>query len=347
MKKITIVSLAAVAVLLGIVYFGRKEAVKKDVVATPMTRKIRIGYNATNFNHSPAMIAFEKDIFRQNGLEVTPVLLKSGNEIQQALAANQIDLGITGSTNYFNPIAKGVPIKIIMPLVSLPSTIYVREGSGIKEIADLRGKRLGVNPSASSDMLLVLTVLKQYGIDKDDIKFVQVEKALKPIALVEKREIDASVLVESDKPQFEKAGAEELLGWKNSIYPKQAYTRNVAAVNTDFLRDNNEAVAAFVHSMIAAQKFIRDNNEEAATIAAAHMKKVANVEGMTPEKVQKAFGELQFMVWEDPASLQSIADTAFDLGELKTKLSTDQLMDLRFAPVLEQAQKDIYEKENN
>ena len=47
---------------------------------------IRIGYNMESFNSGPIMIAYEADLFDKHNLKVELVLLKSGREVQQALA---------------------------------------------------------------------------------------------------------------------------------------------------------------------------------------------------------------------------------------------------------------------
>lgn len=344
MKKYYTIGVVVIILLvtIGIGRHLNAPAVSTTNTPTATLFTIRVGYSASNFNHSPTIIALETGIFQKNELNVVPVLLKSGNEIQQAMIANQIDIGVTGSTNFFAPISKGAPIKFIMPIVSLPSTIYVNKESNIKALADLRGKRIGIAPGASSSMLLLLTVLNHENINKDDITLVNIEKNIMPMVLTQKKEIDAAILVNSEKPVFDKVGAVELQSWKDSIYPQQAYTRNVAAVNTDFLAQNENAVRYFVQSMIDAEKYIKENNEKSAGLISQHMQKVAGVPDMTTEKVQKAFKDINLMLWEDPQNLQKIADTSFAVGELKTKLTLDQMFDQRFAPMLEKAQQEIY-----
>lgn len=344
MKKIYLVGIIIFLALIGLGINNRInnkiETAGKPTPKTPV--ELRIGYSITSLNHAPTMVAIEKGIFSKYGLSVKTVALKNGGDVAQALAAGQIDLGAGGVTNFFTPIDNGVPIKFIMPIMAGPSSIRVRKDSGITTLAQLKNARIGVEPNMSSDTLVVLQVLKEENIETKNLNLVPIEKTLRPIALLQKKEIDASVINSSDVNNYDPKLSMELKGWAESIYPKQSYLRGGVVVNTNYLDANPEIITNYVKAITEAQKFLKENPAESARLVTEHMRKVSGSTNTTAEKNEKGFNEIVFMVWDDPQIIQKIADTSFSVGQLKHQLTLDQMYDQRFAPMLKQAQQEIF-----
>lgn len=217
----------------------------------------------------------------------------------------------------------------------------VRKDSDINSLSQLEGKTVGIEQAVGNDTLVVLRVLQEEKIDRNKINFVTIEKALRPIALLQKKQIDASVTNDSELQTYNPDLAKELPGWLASEFPKKAFLRNVAGVNTDYLKNNSAAVEKYVKAMIDAQKMIKENPQESANAVANYLSKTTDVK-ISAEKVLDSFRLTTFMVWDKPEVIQSIADTAYSVGDLKTKLSIDQILEQKFAPLQARAQQEIY-----
>src|SRR5512142_2147229 len=112
---------------------------------------LRVGKSVPQaFSFVPLDIGTKNGIFKKNGLEIDAAAFGGDAKMQQAMAADSIDVGI-GSGPAMAFIAKGAPIKAIAAMAGRPLllTLVVRPDGSIKSVADLRGKRVGVSTVGS------------------------------------------------------------------------------------------------------------------------------------------------------------------------------------------------------
>src|SRR5437868_5946034 len=90
-------------------------------------------------------VGIRKGIFTAQGLDVEAVEFNGGARMQQALAANSIDMGFAGSTD-LAAIYKGAPAKAVAAIGGPPLDfgVTVRADGPIRSIDDLRGRKVGV-----------------------------------------------------------------------------------------------------------------------------------------------------------------------------------------------------------
>ncbi len=91
---------------------------------------------------------FEKELKAHLGLKIFPTTRVLMNEIKKG----NVHLAIFGPTEYVIAKKEGIPVKPFIALVAKATgansgtCIYVRKDSGIKNINDLKGKKLGIAP---------------------------------------------------------------------------------------------------------------------------------------------------------------------------------------------------------
>ena len=118
--------------------------------------KVKIGY--LRFQISlPTFVAAEKGLFEQEGLKVELTPFESGTLIISALMAGRIDANCCSAITGFWFAEQATPgqSKIFLaygtPSLKNPSFVaIVKKDSPIKELKDLKGKRVGTYPGASS-----------------------------------------------------------------------------------------------------------------------------------------------------------------------------------------------------
>lgn len=121
-------------------------------------------------------------------LEVIP--FASSTEIKNAVVSGDLELGVTGITSALQGAAAGEQVVVVASAADGGSAIVAREDSGITEVADLAGKRIGFVPASAQDVLLRLT-LRDVGLDPErDVELVNVGFADMAAAL-DKGDIDA------------------------------------------------------------------------------------------------------------------------------------------------------------
>ncbi len=339
MRKINIYSLIVILIIIGslLLYF---------FLAQPDDVDIKIGYNVESVNLAPIMIAYDKDIFNKHGLKVRLVPLKSGNETKQALATGQIDIGSAGVNNFFIPISKGAPVKILAPLALSSTYLFVRPDNQIKTLNDLAGKTVAARIGSSSNLALRFA-LKQEGVDSSNMTFLDINKTYRPIALMEKKIVDAALAQEFMDVIFKQAGAVILEEWVTKGYLKQSLPNTVISVNTDFMVKNLKKTETFIEALVDSHKFIIDNPDESAALVAKHIALgSAGAMEYSVDDIKKTWQNTKYVLWYDPNIFVEASKISREIGDIENELSLEQLFDLSFRSKLEAAQIEVYGPKN-
>jgi sulfonate transport system substrate-binding protein len=147
--------------------------------AAEAPKEIRIGYQK-----SVGALLIAKDRgdlqkrLERSGTTVTWVEFQSGPPLIEALHAGAIDFGYTGDTPPIYAEAAGVDFVYVasIPQPGKSAGILVRDGSGIKTLADLRGKKIAVVKGSSAHNVLV-QVLAKAKVEWSDITPVYLQPA--------------------------------------------------------------------------------------------------------------------------------------------------------------------------
>jgi NMT1/THI5 like protein len=129
-------------------------------VLDAQTQKIRIAYSSRSNTITPLYVAASKGFFREEGLEVE--LIQVSPRLG-AMAVMNGDVSFTTSfVSTFRGILQGLPLKVI--LIALKKGMYflvVRPE--IRDIQDLKGKKLGVATVRGTDQLVAGELLRSKG----------------------------------------------------------------------------------------------------------------------------------------------------------------------------------------
>lgn len=309
---------------------------------------VRIGYNTESIANASIIVAYEKGYFQKHGISPQMVPLKSGREVMQALAADQVDLGIGSITNFMQAMAKGAPIRIIAASASSPSFIFIRPNENLSKFTDLYGKNVLVNASGINDLFFRLA-MNEENIDLNKMQFADIERAYQVIALMEKKAVDAVIVSEQDAEVLIKAGAVILPEWETKGYAKRFLPRNSVVINTGFLNRQETAVENFLNAIADAHRLINGHPTEAADILSKHIKDGSGGAVIRlPEEIagQWKNKEVINMIWQDPAITMELVKKARELGIIDKELALQDVYDLRFENKLTAAQKEIYGETN-
>ena len=156
--------------------------------------RLKIGYR-TIVMSLPTFVAAEKGLFEQEGLKVELIPFESGTLSIGALMAGRIDANCSSAITEYWFAEQGAPgqFKIFLtygtPSLKNPSFVaIVKKDSPLKGLKDLKGKRVGTNPGASSQELAKAIIRTQ--IDPEDVTLEELPPAVLISALAAGR-IDA------------------------------------------------------------------------------------------------------------------------------------------------------------
>src|ERR1700730_17246832 len=136
--------------------------------------KIRLGKAVPNsFAFGAAEVGIEAKIFEQEGLEIQVTSFRGDAQMQQALAADSLDVGL-GSGPALGFRAKGAPAIGVAGMYGPPANLalVLPVDAPVRSIADLRGKRIGVTTTGSLTDWLVRELSLQQGWGSNGIEIV-------------------------------------------------------------------------------------------------------------------------------------------------------------------------------
>src|ERR1700746_3347378 len=194
--------------------------------------KIRLGKAVPNsFAFGAAEVGIEAKIFEQEGLEIELPSFRGDAQLQQALAAGSIDVGL-GSGPGLGFRAKGGPAIGVAAMYGPPANLalVVRFDTPIKALIDLKGKRIGVTTAGSLTDWLVRELSRQQGWGSDGIKIVALGSIQARLAAMERGELDGTVQEAANGYQLEDEGKTRNLLLFGSIV-KDFYTHVIYATD--------------------------------------------------------------------------------------------------------------------
>lgn len=120
-------------------------------------------------------IAQDDGFFARQGLHVSIKKIASSQSVIAAQLAGQVDIGAGSYIPYISAQASGARFRILAEGSTLRAgtrALVVAAGSPITSIADLIGKRIGVNNTNSIGTLLIDALLTESGIAPDKVHLV-------------------------------------------------------------------------------------------------------------------------------------------------------------------------------
>ncbi|HUV37124.1 MAG TPA: ABC transporter substrate-binding protein [Patescibacteria group bacterium] len=293
---------------------------------------LRFGYNASNANHGPLMVAIEKGLFEKQGVAVKLFPFRRGRDITQALGAGQIDVATGALSGFIAAIAQGAPVKIIAMCTVGQTVVYVRPGETVKTLVDLKGKRIGMGRTTGGSGLHFQSVLQRNGLSLEtDMEYVNTSREQAAMALMMHRTIDAYVTHAYFESKLEEIGAIPLPGWESEGYLREMWPRTSVAVRSDFLNEQADVIERFLAGYIEAHLFVRENPGEAASIIARHItEKCEGVVTFTREEVEEAWASLKYVVPYDTNHVRNLAHISHQLGLVDADLPAEMIVDDRF-----------------
>ncbi|WP_153771944.1 ABC transporter substrate-binding protein [Labrenzia sp. CE80] len=134
----------------------------------------------TNPDHAPVITAKTKGFFEAEGLDVELIEPADPAMPPKLVAAGQGDIAISYQPTLHAQIHEGLPLKRIGTLVATPlNSVIVLEDGPVKELSDLKGKKIGFSVSGFEDAMLG-QMLKTVGLGFDDVELINVNFALSP-----------------------------------------------------------------------------------------------------------------------------------------------------------------------
>ncbi|HEY4142569.1 MAG TPA: ABC transporter substrate-binding protein [Pseudolabrys sp.] len=202
--------------------------------------------------HMPVIIAKELGLYKKAGLDVDIVSLGDGVKVYRALLAGNIDFGLTPGAPTIIGRSNGATIKALSAnLPKLEASLIVR--ADIKTMADLKGKRIGIQEPGGFADLLSRSVLRAAKIDPKDVNFVSI--ASEDVPALVANQVDTAILhVEQEMLAKSKVPDLHSVARLWELEPKTLYTFLSASEKT--IKDKPAVVQAVISANIEATRIM-------------------------------------------------------------------------------------------
>jgi ABC-type nitrate/sulfonate/bicarbonate transport system substrate-binding protein len=130
---------------------------------------VRIGYVSRSILDMPYIIARDRGLFREEGLEPELIFMKAAQTIP-AMLAGGIDFGTATGTAVAAAVS-GVDVRIVFALTDKPSFDLIAAPS-ITSVQQLRGKKLGVTAYGALAEILARQILIANKVPADQVTFL-------------------------------------------------------------------------------------------------------------------------------------------------------------------------------
>lgn len=261
-----------------------------------------------------------KEVEQRTGYQVTYRKLGSGAEVVRALASGAIHIGEAGSSPFAAALSQGVPIEVFWVLDDIheAEALVARNGSGVKQLADLKGKKIGL-PFVSTTHFHALVALQAAGVDPQTVKIVN----LRPpeiLAAWERGDIDATFVWDPVLAKVKQSGTVIATSGQIAAQTGKA-TFDGLAVTRAFAREHDAFLTQFVQVLADADRAYTAH-KAAWTVDSPAVKAVAKWTGAEASTVPASLALYAFVPpaeqasakWlgggKDSVAAQSLAATA-------------------------------------
>jgi putative hydroxymethylpyrimidine transport system substrate-binding protein len=163
-------------------------ALARATTATPFT--IILDW-FVNPDHAPLFAAKYSGAFARAGLDVKLIAPTDPDLPPRLLAAGKADACLSYQPQLYLLVDQGLPVRRTGTLINKPlNTLTALGSSGIKTLADLKGKKIGYSV-AGMETVQIATMLKSVGLALSDVTLVNINFNL--VTSLQSHEVDAVI----------------------------------------------------------------------------------------------------------------------------------------------------------
>jgi NitT/TauT family transport system substrate-binding protein len=297
--------LLAVSCVIALALFG--------LAGTASAQHLRIGKaGAEAFSFVPAEVGQQMGFYKKYGVDITISSFGGDAKVQQAMAAGSIDIGL-GSGPGMAFIAKGSPVKGVAAMADQPLifALVVRNDGSVKNVADLKGRIVGVSGVGSVTNWIITEISRQHGWGVEGIRRVGLGNDANRVAALKTKSIDAAIVNIAVALKFVHRGEGKILMRFGDLV-KDFHIHVIFATNK-IIAEHPEAVRGFLAGWFETIRYMRHNKAKTVEIA----KGVMHTDDATTSEI---YDEVMPMFNEDghfkPKALAALARSYVDLKTL-------------------------------
>ncbi len=293
-------------------------------------QKLRVGKSqADSFSFVPVDIGIEHGFFKKYGVEVESSGFAGDAKLQQAIAADAVDVGI-GSGPALAFVAKGNPEIGIAAMANQPLLLdlSVQKDGPITSAADLKAKTISVSTAGSLTEWLVRETSRQQGWGPDGIKIAYLGANSAQIAAMRAHNVDGFVADVALAYKLQEDNVSRILVRFGNIVSD--FHIHVIYATTKAVETRPNDLRGFLAGWFDTIAYIRQNKQ-------VMVAKAAEIMNISPEIASRAYDDVMPMFSDtgrfNPKALAILSKSFVEMGVLDKEPDMSKLYTEQFLPV--------------
>ena len=298
-------------------------------VSSASAETLRVGKAGREaFSFVPVDIGVRAGIFKQHGLDIEIANFGGDAKLQQAMAADGIDIAL-GSGPGLAFIAKGSPVKGIAAMAGPPLlfALVVRNDDTVKTVDDLKGRKIGISTVGSVTSWIISEVSRQRGWGYTGIAQVPIGENAARVAAVRSKALDGCIVDLASALNYEQRGEGRILLRFGDLV-KDFIIHVIFATDTAIAK-RPEALRGFMAGWLETIAYMHQNKAKSVEIA-------AEVMGTDTETAARIYDELMPMFSDtgrfDPKALAVLRRSFVEMKTLPEEPDMSKLYTEAFLP---------------
>lgn len=220
----------------------------------------------------PMAVMLDRKIDLKHGIKVVATEVSGPPAAYTRMKAGEADISFGGWESIAVFRSQNIDWFNAFPLVTLYNDIMVKKDSPIKDIADLKGKKIGFygGPSGTSTLLTRALIAKDWGFDIDKESKVFYQAAPLLMGMLDKGELDAVLMLDPLYAKNMVTGNYRSIGNISDLYMQKEGKRPLLVnvnVSGKFAKSNPEALKNFITALKESEQVLRDDLSVWTTLA--------------------------------------------------------------------------------
>jgi NitT/TauT family transport system substrate-binding protein len=291
--------------------------------------KLRVGKAQPDaFSFVPVDIGIEQGFFKNHGVEVESAGFAGDAKLQQAIAADAIDIAI-GSGPALAFVAKGNPELGVAAMANQPLLLVlsVQKDGPIRDLADLKGRTISVSTAGSLTEWLVRELSRQQGWGPDGIQIAALGSNPAQVAAFRTKQVDGFVADVALAYKLAEEGTGRILVRFGNLVTD--FHIHVIYASTKAIATRPEDVRGFLAGWFDTIAFIRANKPVMVHAAAQIMNISDEIASRTYDEVMPMFSDTGKF---NPKALAILSRSFVEMNVLPAAPDMTKLYTERFLP---------------
>lgn len=305
---------------------------------TSSDETIRMGYSGSSLviSQYPLWLPEALGYWEEEGLDVQVDGYPGNSELLQAVAADRLDISSSTSVPLLDAVAENQPLKSYYNIYTGSMFgLAVPQDSDIQNIADLKGKTIGVSSMTDGQVPQINAQMAEAGFDKSDYNMVATGRGAEAGAFLRKGRVDVVGLWDTQFYILEKEFDFKLRQLDAPLVSDTGFGYGLST-RTDMIENRPEDLVGLGRGVAKATIFAKENPEAAAELFYEMFPEALPAGESKEEAIKREAGQLALRLkivepvngvygLESDEKIKSLIQLFTDAGVVTEDLAVDEV----------------------